>query len=450
MKTFKTTLVCILACVLLFSMVGCGNVKTPAEQESGATDGTITLTYGTPLYVEAPHKAALDAAVAEYERLNPNIKIQMYGTEDGVYFDNLTTEILANSEGDMFMFYPENIARYAALREDGVFVNLDDIVTADVADNLVGQELCKLDGKNVAISAYAWGTTAMFYNKTILEECGIDPASIKNNDDLRSACEKIAAGGKYSGFGIEVSADYFGFSCWSRMVQRCVGGGLYFPNEQGPYTAENIIFDSEANRWAAKWWQSFIFDEGAGTSTYPGYKEMRENFWNGNLAFIYDGPWFIGMCEETEGFDMGNVGLIAAPDIVYNGQSYKPNPSLYPYFTVISNRSAHPAECKAFLTWLISDEAQAIIARCGMIPVSKSYVENSDYKTKYALNYSFADFLANNYATPVSDPAIPQQGELQQVLVDVGQAVFGAKGDVDTEFASGAQRMRDIMKRSEG
>ena len=99
--------------------------------------------------------------------------------------DNITTEILANNESDMIQVYPENISTYHAIREDGTFIDLSEYMSDDLKEKLVGQDMCDVDGETLAISSYAWGTTGIFYRKSMLEDAGIDPESIKTQEDFR-------------------------------------------------------------------------------------------------------------------------------------------------------------------------------------------------------------------------------------------------------------------------
>ncbi len=44
----------------------------------------------------------------------------------------------------------------------------------DLAEILVAQEFCVIDGKTLALSNYAWGTTGIFYRKSMFDAAGID------------------------------------------------------------------------------------------------------------------------------------------------------------------------------------------------------------------------------------------------------------------------------------
>lgn len=437
-KTLVGTLVIVLLSVstMLFAS---GN-----QDDDG---GRIKLSFATSIYVEAPHKAVIDKLISTYNAKNPNVEIEVYGAGWSSFWDNMTTEILSNNEADIIQMYTSNIAQYHALRPEGTFLNLNDkIVGTPYEKDLVGQDECKYDGDYVAFSNYAWGTTGLFYRKSILEKAGVDPASIKSVEDFRNASLKLT-NDNVSGFGVLVSSHSFVVSEWARFIARVISGGLYFPGEKGPFTADRINVTDPANIWAAQWWQNMILQDKS-ARVLKDKKDVRELFWNGKIAFNLDGPWFIGMTESRDPALLEDVGLIPQPSVEYEGKTYRPNPSQYPLITVISKNCEHQKEAWDFLKWMASKEAQEIIAECGMIPNSKSYVTESNYKATHKLAYQFYDFIANYYDPLISDPSIPQIGELQQIMIEATQRIFSSADADATAILEGAKKeMQVVMER---
>ena len=415
------------------------NVPAALSQEP------IVLTFETSVYVEEPHKKAIDALVDAYNQKNPDVKIEIYGAGYADFWNNLTTEVMAGNEADIVQVYTENIATYNALRPGGAFVELDSFMEGtDLAENLVAQEFCVLDGKTLALSNYAWGTTGIFYRKSMFEAAGVAPESLKTWDDFVAASAKLTTEDQ-AAMGILASSHAFVISEYNRMLGRVVSNGLYFPEgESGPYTPEQIQTNNEANVWAATQWQEYLKKYG---KPVPDKKDSRELFWNGNVAINFDGPWFIGMSASKSEEVVNDIGLIPQPAVVYNGTTYKPNPSIYPLVAMISKKSEHPKEAWDFLQWMASEEAQALIAQCGMIPSNKTYASSESYTSEYQMGGLFNEFLANNYATPVSDPQIPQLGELTQIMIDAAQEMFVAGADVQATLDDAAERLKDVLSR---
>ena len=432
MKLAKRLITFSLAAALALSLAACGGGSggsTPAPattQPAGSSSATepIKLTMATFLYVEAPHRAVIDRLVEEYNKIDPNVQIEISGAGYADYWNNLTTEILANNETDIMQIYPENLASYQTLREGGAFLDLTDrFNAAGLEGKLTGQETGVYDGKTLGVSNYSWGTTAMFYRKSMLEEKGIDPESIKTQDDFLDACRKFSEGDSVA-MGVVYGTHAFSVSEWNRLIARPVSNGLYFADgETAPYTADHLNCNSEANVWAAQWWNDFIATEKCGKLVLDK-KDSREMFWNGEVPFCMDGPWFIGMCQEHDAAMMDDIGIIPQFDVVYNGETYKPNPTNFPVLSLISSKCEHPDEAWDFLLWMTSAEAQKIIADCGQIPASIEYASSDEYKAAYPLSALFYDFMENNYTPLIADPAIPEYSELSQVMIDAAAEMF--------------------------
>lgn len=471
MKKLKSVFLIMFSLMIIFTMTACGKKSesadaskkdsdsadssetevSPGKDTSSGTSDTdekITLSFSTSVYVEEPHQKAIDGLIAAYNKKNPNVTIEIYGAGYDGYWDNITTEILANNESDMIQVYPENISTYQAIRPEGTFLDLTPYIQGTgLEDKLVGQELCSVDNQVLAISNYAWGTTGIFYRKSLLKEAGVDPESIKTQEDFRNACKKFVKEGKHA-MGVVSGTHAFTISEWNRLIARPVSGGLYFKNnESGPYTAENVNVNCPENVWAAKWWQDFILKDKA-AKLVPDKKDSREMFWNNEVPFNMDGPWFVGMTRERDESLMDDIGIIPQFDIVYEGKNYKPNPTNYPLVTMISKNCKHPDEAWEFLKWMASDEAQAIIAECGMIPSNIDYSTSEEYIQNHSLEYQIVDFMKNNYTDLIADPNIPQLGELSQIMLDVGQAMFSEQAaDVQTEMNKAQKAIEEVMSR---
>ncbi|MCS7458567.1 sugar ABC transporter substrate-binding protein [Paenibacillus doosanensis] len=424
------------------------------KPSSGAgSEKTVTLTFETSLYAEAPHKKAIDTLISMYNEKNPNVKITVHGADYENFWDKLTTEIIAGTQGDIVQVYPENIATYHSLVDGGAFVNLDSYIKGkDLEKKLVGQELSKVDGSYYAISNYAWGNTGIFYRKSLFEKAGIDPGSVRTLEDFKNAATKLGVDtngdGKLDqyGFASVVGSHPFVASEWYRLVARPVSGGIFFPDgEAGPYTADRIHVNSEANVWAAAWWQDLMNNPQA---TPPGTRDKkvgREMFWNGQAAMNMDGPWFIGMTKERDAKLMDDLGLLPQPVVQYKGKDYKPNPHTNPSVAMISKKSKHVEEAWKFLEWMTSPEAQQVIAGSGMIPSNKDYVATDAYKKDNPLAVQFMEFLNDRYAPAVMDPPIPEQGSLSQIIVNTAQDIFVGKKDPKASLDEAAKKMKEAL-----
>ena len=431
--------------LVFFFLTGCSG-KGRSGSASAAGSGGITLTFATSVYVEAPHRLAIDRLIETYNRQNPGVRIEVSGSGWENFWDNLTVAIIGGREADIVQVYPEHIARYNILRPGGAFVDLTDRVSAtNFSQNLVGQEFCDINGRTTALSNYAWGTTGIFYRKSMLEAAGIDPGTVRTNDDFRNVSMQFVNRGTQA-MGVVLGTHSFVVDEWSRFIARPVSFGLYFRGEVPPFTPENVNINSPENIWAAKWWQDRIVQDKM-FNLVPDKRDSRELFWNGNVPFNLDGPWFIGMTAERDPTLLADVGLMPQFDLVYNGQTHVPNPALYPLVTMLSSNSPHKDEAWKFMAWMASDEAQEIISESGMIPSSRSFASTDSYRENNELGYRFLYFMENYYGPLVSNPPIPEMGEIEQVMIDAAQRMFSpTAANVEREMDAAHRRIQGIMR----
>lgn len=446
----KNLLFGIMMVLVLALFVGCSN-----DGANNASEEKVTLSLATSIYNEAPHKAAIDKLIEMYKTEKPDVTIKIQGADFENFEDKLMTEVIAGNEADIIQFYPQSIATFHNLVEDGTFVNLDEFISeSNLEEKLVGQELTKLDDSYYGLSNYAWGNTGIFYRKSAFEQAGINPEDISTLEDFKNAAEALGVEGdnpgkmERYGFASVVSSHPFIASEWFRLVARPVSQGVFFSDgEQGPYTAERINFNSKENIWAAEWWQDFLNNPKITTPGTVDKKVAREMFWNGDAAMVMDGPWFIGMTSERDEELIEDLGLIPQPNIEYEGELYKSNPFNNPLVTTITKNSKHQEEAWEFMEWMTSPEAQEVIAGSGMIPSSKEFTETEEYKENNELAYQFVTYETDLYETPLMDPAIPEQGELFRLIIDATEEMFISNKDATEIMNKTAKEMEDVMNK---
>jgi multiple sugar transport system substrate-binding protein len=401
----------------------------------------IKLSMEASSYVETAHKEAYDKIKVLFEAANPNIEIVYNGIPYADFWDKLTTEIVAGNESCIIEMQSgaQHYGTYAALREGetGAFVNLDPYLKGtDLEAKLVDQSSFVYNGHYIGLSDYAWGSRAIYYRKSLFKEAGIDPATIKTQDDFLAAAIKLtkpAADGKPAqyGFGAVLSTHPFVWDEFKTFIARPIGA-MYTKNNLPPYTADNVLVDSPEMKWAFKWWQDMILKSKVTPTGSFDKAQERELFWNGTVAMNIDGPWFVGMTRTQDPTLMDDLGVFPSPQINYNGKLYPFHAETYAVTHLISSKCPYPDEAWKFMEFLTSMDAQALIAGSGMIPSNKDFSLSDAYKASEPLNAELAAFVNELYYFPAAvDPSIPQLGEMEKIMVEAAQEAFITGGDVD-------------------
>lgn len=410
----------------------------------------IKLSLTMSVYVEAPHKKAFDLLKEAYEKKNPNVEILYYGAPYDEFWDKLMVEIVAGTEADIAQMQigGTKYATYASLRKGptGAFVNLDPYIKGTHwEENLVGQKDLVYSGHYIGISNYAWGARAFFYRKSMYEEAGIDPDSIKIMDDFTRAAIKLTKRPERYGFGATLTSHPWVVNEWYTTLARPAGQGLFFPGEKPPYTPERIMVNTPPIIWAAKLWQDWVHKYQI-TPLGKEKADIRDLFWRKVVATHVDGPWFVGMTREYDPELLKDSSIYATPAVIYKGEVRRQPGDTYAITHLISSNSKHPEEAWKFLEWMTTPEAQRIIGVCGMIPSNKEYSTSPEYKKAEPINSLFVAFL-DEYAPTMPDPNIPQFGALDRVMIEAGQEMFIAGADVKETLDEAAEEMRRIMSK---
>ncbi|MEV0589340.1 extracellular solute-binding protein [Nonomuraea sp. NPDC050310] len=151
----------------------------------------------------------------------------------------------------------------------------------------------ELNGKTYGIPIGA-NTLALYYNKKILDDAGVDPSSIKDWASLNAALKKVKAAGKkpitFAAIGTEEGS--FQFLPWFW------GAGAQLTQLDSPQAIE-----------ALQLWSSWLKDGLAPNSVISNSQNTAwEEFLTGEFAFAENGTWQINSAAEAN-FPTGIVQI---------------------------------------------------------------------------------------------------------------------------------------------
>ncbi|WP_440105371.1 sugar ABC transporter substrate-binding protein [Streptosporangium sp. H16] len=183
----------------------------------------------------------------------------------------------------------------STLADAGMLATMSDfgLDTARFDKNLIAAG--ELDGKAYGVPIGA-NTLALYYNKKILEDAGVNPESIKDWDSLTAALKKVKAVGKkpitFAGIGTEEGS--FQFLPWFW------GAGAQLTQLDSPQAVE-----------ALKLWNSWLKDGLAPNSVINNSQNTTwEEFLTGDFAFAENGTWQIDSAAKAN-FPTGIVQIPA-------------------------------------------------------------------------------------------------------------------------------------------
>ena len=247
---------------------------------------------------------------------------------------------------------------------------------ATIIDDLSGEEWVKdtdvafkVDGKVVGfpVSIEGWG---MAYNADLLEEAGVDPATLTNYDAYMAAFAKI------DGMKAELGID--------SVVSMAAGPGMYWVTAHHnfnsllsnglPYGDRSVvdallagdIDDTRLNEYAD--WVNLLFTYADNTVLTTGnYDSQVGAFLNQKAVFLHQGNWVDGNLTAAT-FDMA-----FAP----HGSSKTATDGIFvsaPAWYVVNKDSENAQAAKDFLEFMVYNEIgqKYMVEEAGMIPAFKN------------------------------------------------------------------------------
>jgi multiple sugar transport system substrate-binding protein len=277
------------ALVAVGALAGCAGGAGGAGTGTGdAADGTYTWWDPYPQHEDGSGWAE---------------RVQACGTEAGVEIErtaydttSLTNQaLLAAQEGTSPDIMLLDNPAVSTLADTGMLTTMDELGldVSGVAENLLAAG--QVDGENYGIPIGA-NTLALYYNTEILDEAGVDPASITDWESLTDALESVEAAGKtgitFSGINTEEGS--FQFLPWFW------GAG-----------AELTELNSPEAVAALELWKGWL-DEGYAPNSVINNSQntVWEEFLTGEFAFAENGTWQVNSAAEAP-FETGVIELPA-------------------------------------------------------------------------------------------------------------------------------------------
>jgi multiple sugar transport system substrate-binding protein len=333
-----------------------------------SADGTVTLDY---ILWEDTQLEGYEASIAEFEKQNPTIQVNLRQEPWTDYWTKLLTQLAGGTAPDVFTnhltYFPEFV-------DKGSILDLSDYIEEDELDMSIYYpqlvEAWQSEGAQYGLPK-DWDTIGMFYNKDLLAEAGFTefPTDLTWAPDgsgtLIPFLQKLTIDAN------GVTADQPDFD-ETNIVQY---GMSAYPNFQ-PFAANYVaanggtyqespgsepVVDSPQNVETYEFISDLMYEYHVSppgdTVVDPNTGAEGDQFGAGKIAILQNGSWTLNYLNSVSDFEIG-VGLLpTGPEgrvSVFNGLT-----------DAISVTSEHPDEAWELVKWLGSAESQTIVGSAG-------------------------------------------------------------------------------------
>ena len=341
---FKKSLALVLALLLVFGLVGCGN-------SNSTTTGGNTETTGSVYYLnfKPEQDAAWQTLAAAYTE-ETGVPVTVVTAASGEYETTLAAEIEKDEAPTLFQVNgPVGLANW----KDYCY----DLSGSAIYKELTSDSFALKEGSEVLGVAYVIESYGIITNKTLLAQAGYSVEDIKSFADLKKVAEDITARSAELGFSAFSSAGMDGSSDW-RFKTHLANLPIYFEYQADGIGTTTAIKGTYLDNYRA------IFDlyinnatcDPAELSAKTG-DDSRNEFLAGKAVFYQNGSWEYGSLT-AEGAYTDN-DLVMLPIYVGVGDEAKQGlcTGTENYWCV--NKDASEADIEAtlaFLEWVATSE----------------------------------------------------------------------------------------------
>lgn len=289
-----------------------------ADEGETASGEQVTLTFWSWL----PTLDQWDKMVGEFEKENPDIKVEYTRSED--VEEKLKVAMASGTGPDLFGMTTSVIEQYKPFCEpmdalaDEYLPGWQDVISPTAVEQCTTQ-----DGTMVGMPLLVAGMTDLLYNQTILDECGITEVP-RTYEELKADAELIKAKG-YIPVVVGAADDWVN-SDWFINISNEFEKGAVYEAEAGNRAWTDQCFVDTMNAWK-QLFDDGIFEEGAlGVATYPDARDQY--FFDKKAAFFLTGSWHLGPTSPSNDEIQGTavqgdtIGMCVFPSMSPSGDIY--------------------------------------------------------------------------------------------------------------------------------
>lgn len=315
-----------------------GQASGQASSPAAALSGDITV-WSWDVAAEAMKRLAPD-----FEKAHPGTKIDVVDIGYDNAYDKISVGLQANAGlPDVITVETDHMPGYISAFPKG-FTDLAPTVGDDKADFDPSKWAASSDNAGHLYSI-PWdsGTVALYYRRDYLKDAGIDPASLKNWDDVVAAGEAVKAKTGHTLLSIDVSSG---------------GTFLMLLQEQGKgiFDADGNIAISSPEAVRALTLLKTIKDKGL-LDNVKGWDGRVTATKDGKSAMHPEAVWWIGTLTSEMPELKGKFGVVPLP-VFADGEA--PTSNNGGSTLAVPSQAKNPALAEAFVKWLLTDDANQV------------------------------------------------------------------------------------------
>jgi multiple sugar transport system substrate-binding protein len=381
-------------------------------------------------YVFDTRVKAMDQLIVEFQKANPDITVKQVTFP---YADYQTRVVAANMSGkgpDVMQLFYGWLDKFAV---GGILQPLPkDIFPHDKIESDFFPIVSAMKrGDDYYGLPTAVRSLALFYNKKLFAEAGLDPNNPpKTLDEFVAAAQKIAkhdASGNLTVAGSTLDMGGQDHQWWREVLIRQFGGEPYTDGDK------KVIYNSEAGLKALSFYTSLQLEKKIGQVGFMD--EGQAAFRGGKAGMTIDGTFRLGSFKSIKDFEWGVTELPA------NAEGIRSNYASYFANGISAKTTGEELEAsKKFLAYISSAEAMDIwLKTVGELPARRA-AAMTEANLKDPIYGPFLKGLEYAHTTMFMDEAAQRQN-----AIDMVNRVLLEKQPVKDSLTQAAEAEQEII-----
>ena len=353
-------------------------------------------------YVFDARIKAMDQLIANFEKANPDITVTQTTFPYADYQTKVAAAITAGEGPDVVQFYYGWLNNF----KKGQLIQplpQDAFPAAQIEKEYFPIiSAMKQDGQYWGLPT-AVRSLALFYNKNIFKDAGIDapPATLDELVADAKKTVKVDGSGNITSEGMAVDMAGQDHQWWREVLVRQFGGVPY----NDDYS--KVTYDDEHGLAALKWYTDLATVHKVGQSGFMD--EAQAAFKSGHAAMEIDGSFRLGSFSQIKDFEWGVAELPAKDGVQGNYVSYWVNG------LAANSKGDKLAAAEKFLAYITSPEAMDIwLKTVGELP-AKPELALTDANVKDPIYGPFLKGLKYGHTTLFVDETAQRQTAIDMV-----------------------------------
>ena len=433
-----TILIISMSLLATFSLFGCKEEEVAEEEEAVAEEApaeettaseVITLRFQDwRLSEETPSKIA-DGLIADFEKENPNIKIELDPVTYDDHVEKFSTQAMGGAPPDIVAVVISDIPQLASQLLDLTKYVKDSGIMSLIYPNLDG--FCLHEGKYYGIPLNVASAEALYINVELFEKAGLDPNKPPIYwEDVLEYGKKMTGNGVY-GYVTPGKAD---MNALTYIYPVLLQSGKPLKTEED---WKNNLNTSEVLKQFSFYMNLYLKEKIVPNPLDIDFREAQTLFAQEKLGIYPGGPWNIGGILEKNPAMKDKMRVVnypypkgGKPVVTIDGSNY-----------VIAKDTKHPEEAWKFALYMSSEKAQALNLTAGFLPSIQSIDLSEEYLKNNPLMKAYVDQISIGQTRLVS----VHYNEVAKIMWEEEQKAWAGSQTPEQALKNASERINQVF-----